>query len=163
MISERHTPILQQVEVGDAPGQGAYRAALDHAWKWFTVQSSHRLQFVNYWVVFVGLLTSALVPALRAKAWGVSALVAVTGAMITVCFQLLDRRTRELIQASEAALRRFQADLAVRVGVPEMEILRKVHEDGRHVSYRVVIGVLHGSATVVFLVSAVYAMVRWST
>lgn len=134
--------------------------ALDHAWAWFTVQTAHRFHLIEYWFGGTAVLTTALVIAVTRPAWGVAALVGFAGAGAAAAFQLFDRRARELIGASEAALRPLQRGLAFDSGIPEMEILRAVHGPGRSCSYRVVIGWLHGATAGLFAFAALYSLYR---
>jgi hypothetical protein len=152
---------FQIVDVANAEDAEVYRMALGHAWKWFVHHSTQRLLLVNFWIVSTAFLTTALVTALTRSAWGVGALVSGAGALVAVCFQLLDRRCRQLVKGGEAALLHFQRDLAVGSGVPELQILAGVHGDAQRGSYRVVIGVLHGSAAGLFVAAAGFSAVQW--
>jgi hypothetical protein len=142
-------------------GDPAYRAALDHAWAWFTVHASQRLQLVNFWIVSVAFLTTALVTTMTTKNWGIGCLVALAGALITLCFHGLERRTRQLVRAGEAALRKFQLDLAMQASVPEMEMLSAADKPGRLGSYGDVIRVMHWSVFTAFLTAAIFALIKW--
>lgn len=134
--------------------------ALGHAWDWFALHSKHRFQLLNFWLLAEGILTNGLVLALTRSAWGVALVVALAGAGAAFGFHWLDRRTRQQIQAGEAALRLCQREMARETGIPELEILDAVHRPDRLGSFRVIIGTIHWTTAVLFLAVAVYAAAR---
>jgi hypothetical protein len=140
------------------------KLALDHAWGWVRLQAGQRLQLVYFWLVATAFLTTALASALSDDKPQVACFVATAGAVATICFHRLERRTRALVKTGEAALAQLQRELATGVGVQEMALLEQADVDcGEHFStYGDVIRVLHYLATTAFAAAAAYAGWRWS-
>jgi hypothetical protein len=125
------------------PGEGVHKAALDHASAWFTVHAAQRMQLVNFWIVAVAFLTTALVSAATEKRWGAACLVALAGAVGSFCFHRLERRTRALVRISENALRPLQRDLANATDIAALEMVKAADSTTFFGSYGKVIFVLH--------------------
>lgn len=136
-------------------------AALDHAWSWFTVHASQRMQLVNYWIVAVAFLTSALVTAMASGKPHIGFVVATAGAAGTFFFQRLDRRTRFLVQIGERALRQFERQLAAKSKVPELEILVAADSGPHFASYGSVILAMHWLVIGAFASTAAYSAHLW--
>src|SRR5258705_7826150 len=83
---------------------------LDHAWQWFTLHATQRMQAVNFFLVATAFLSTAYVAALRfpVVAIGVSAL----GTLFSLVFYRFEIRIQELLKAGEKALYPAQRRLA---------------------------------------------------
>lgn len=143
------------------PTSEHFGRGLDHAWSWFTVHASQRMQLVNFWIVAVAFLTTALVTALTNERFDVATVVSLAGAVGTFAFNRLERRTRSLVRAGEEALEKFQAELAAGSTVNELEILKRVDLHKPFWTYGTVIMVLHLVTLTTFLVVAGYSSSRW--
>lgn len=134
---------------------------LDHAWQWFSLHASHRMQAVDFFLVAVAFLSAAYVSALHFGLPAVAAGVAVLGVMASVCFYLFETRIRELLKAGEAALKPAQRALAELTGVAEFKICDVVERPKYwFTSYNKIIKILYGFTVVAFLIGFVYA--AWS-
>lgn len=132
--------------------------ARDYAWEWFALHAGQRMQTFNFFLVAMAFILAAygtLLDRHRIAAAG----VALVGAWLAVWFNRLDRRTRQLIKASEVALTSTEQRLATATGVPELALVSKVEapDDGTS-SYRSVIAVIQWTMLVVFLLCATYAV-----
>lgn len=146
---------------GDVGEKALVSEALDHAWEWFSLHAGHRMQSVNFFLVAVAFLSGAFVTAVRVPDWRIAAGVAALGVLVSVVFNLLEWRIKELIHAGEAAIKPLQKHMAQGTGVPEIQILEKVEVSRKKFTkYSVVINALHWLSGIGFVVAAVYASTR---
>src|SRR3954468_18009725 len=133
--------------------------AREHAWTWFALHANQRMQSFNFFLVATAFLVAAY-GALLEKHQAAAAAVAIAGAWLAFWFSRLDIRSRQLVKASEAALRIIaQARLAGQTGIPELKIVDAVEIPTRGgSSYRIVIAVIQWSILVIFLSAAAYAI-----
>jgi hypothetical protein len=133
---------------------------LEHAWSWFQLHASQRIQMVNFWLVSVAFISAAYVGAVADRLLGVATGVALGGAFVTTCFYRLERRTRQLIQIVEPVLSVFQSQLAEETRVSELNLLGAAErERTAFSSYGSVIRIMHWLVTAAFLAGAVGAFV----
>jgi hypothetical protein len=134
--------------------------ARDHAWNYFAIHASQRMQTFNFFLVATAFLIAAY--ASLVEKHPIPAFVtAVVGAWVSYWFHRLDARTRQLIKASERALKIMQMRLANRTNVNEMKILETVEKAGYGAStYKVVIAVIQWTIVAVFISAALYAICR---
>ncbi len=131
---------------------------LNHAWEWFSLHATHRMQSVNFFLVAVAFLSAAFVTALRIPDPLIAAGVAALGVVISITFNRLEGRILELIHAGEAAIKPSQEHFAQVTGVREFQILEKVEiPRKRFTKYSAVINTLHWLSAAGFLAAAVYA------
>jgi hypothetical protein len=82
----------------------------------------------------------------------------VIGAWIAVWFSRLDRRTRQLVEAGEKALRVSQARLAEQARIDEVKLLEATtHPTAGASTYHQVIAVVEWTVALGFTLGAVYA------
>jgi hypothetical protein len=132
---------------------------LDHAWQWFNLHATQRMQAVNFFLVATAFLSTAYVAALRfpAVAIGVSAL----GILFSFVFYRFEIRIQELVKAGERAMSPAQQKLADLTGIPEFKICETVETAKRpFTKYSIVIRALYGSTGVGFLLALTYAIGR---
>jgi hypothetical protein len=135
--------------------------ALDQAWSWFEVHAAQRMQSLNFFLIATAFLVAAYGTVLDRHS-GIAALVAAFGAWITFWFYRMERRTRQLVKAGEAALQPMQAQLAEIAANPSMSILTKVETSARGAStYGTVIPMIQLPTVLVFLALAIYASWRY--
>jgi hypothetical protein len=130
---------------------------LDHAWQWFALHATQRMQAVNFFLVATAFLSTAYVAALRfpAVAGGVSAL----GALFSFVFYRFEIRIQELLKAGERALYPAQQRLADLTGMQEFKICEAVETPKRpFTKYSKIIRTLYGSTAVGFLMGLAYAI-----
>ena len=137
------------------------KIALEHAWSWFALHATQRMQLVNYWLLAVAFLSTALVAAFVNEKYAVAGAISVMGMVSTISFHRLEGRTFVLVKAGESALRRFQRALAKSTGYEEMEILRLVANRPRILgSYKQVFLFLYLFSFILFLTAAVYSVIK---
>lgn len=133
------------------------KQARDHAWDWFALHASQRMQTFNFFLVVTAFLFAAYSTLLEknpATALG----VALLGAWLSIWFNRLDSRTRQLIKAGERALAPSEARLSSLVESPDLRILTAVESPERGASsYRRVVNVIQSTMFAVFLLGAAYA------
>lgn len=148
---------MTNTSLDDDPQRASRQAALDHAWAWFALHAGERMQCVNFFFVAVAFLAAGYVTALTRGHPGVSVGIGLLGAWLAIWFYGLDGRTRDLVDAGEAAMEPLQQRLAQEVGSEALELVKRV-KHAKGVSYGTVLKVLHGTAVVAFLGGAVYAL-----
>lgn len=135
-------------------------SCLDHAWNWFALHAGQRMQMFNYWLLAMAFITTAYVTALGDGAEGLGVFVALAGAFVSVTFQRLERRTRQLVRIAEAALGELQSELAGRTGFSSLGLVREAQlRRGRFASYGLMISVVQLSVCAGFLLAATRAAI----
>lgn len=131
--------------------------AREHAWDWFSLHASQRMQSFNFFLVATAFLVAGYATLLKdfpAIATG----VAVAGAWMAFWFNRLENRTRQLVHAAEAVLAKIQERLAQTTQLDELRILERVKAPTSGASlYSQVIGIIQWSTVLSFVVAAVYA------
>jgi hypothetical protein len=135
-----------------------FELALEHGWEWFSLHADHRMKSVHFFLISVAFLTAAYVTALRFSHPGVALGVSIVGILLTIAFSRIELRIRELIKASEAALKPLQATLAVRTSIEHFKLFEVV-EQGKNslTKYSTVVGALHLIAVAMFALGAWHA------
>lgn len=131
----------------------------DVVWRWFALHSGQRMQLVSFWLAGTALLVSGLVTAVEKSLDGVAIGLCVVGALSSLAFALLDRRTRALILAAEYLA------LANRASGKELgqfaQLLESSNVGRRKVeSYKVVIQGLELVTGVLFLLELVFVLLE---
>jgi hypothetical protein len=103
------------------------KQAREHAWNWFALHAAQRMQAFNFFVVATAFLIAAYASILE-KHPGAAAFLAAVGAWLTLWFNRLDARSRQLVEAGEDALRVSQARLASIADNPHLKVLDAVDE-----------------------------------
>lgn len=134
--------------------------ALDHSWAWFQVHAFQRMQLVNYFIIAVAFLTTGYAAGLTADKPALSVAVSALGVALTICFHLMERRTRELVRAAELALKELEQIMAEQTGIGHIRLVERVERPtGRFiVTYGTVIKFLHGTTMAGFLTGFLYAV-----
>lgn len=139
----------------------AQEAGLTHAWSWFSVHASQRLQMFNFFSVTTAFLVAALVSAHGDSFNRLAGAIALAGAAASVAFNMLELRTRSLVKASETPLIDLEGQLAELTGVGSLRIVESVDRPGhRATKYSFVINVVQRSAAVAWAVAAVVEFSR---
>jgi hypothetical protein len=134
------------------------KQAREHAWNWFALHTTQRMQAFNFFMVATAFLIAAYASILE-KHPGAAAVLAGVGMWITFWFNRLDARTRQLVEAGEDALRVSQARLASLADNQSLMILDAVDEPAPGVSsYRRVINMIQWIIFALFLLGVLYAI-----
>lgn len=119
---------------------------------------------LNFWLVSVAFLTNAFVAGITDQSYAAALGVAIAGAVVSLCFHRLERRTRLLVRLGEAPLASLQQHLAKRTGIADLEIVVAADANmERFTSYSVVIRTLEWFAIAAFSVAAVLTAAIWWT
>jgi parvulin-like peptidyl-prolyl isomerase len=135
--------------------------AQTYAWNWFALHAGQRLQLVNFWLVAVAFFATAFVQAISSHRVAVAVGVSLTGTIASIAFMRLDRRTRQLVQAAESALRHLEASRTAH-GIDNVIELVSVSQQAQRSwldSYRTIIQGLQLLVAILFAVAAVYALI----
>jgi hypothetical protein len=136
-----------------------FAIALEHGWDWFSLHADHRMRSVNFFIISMAFLTTAYVTAMRFSHPLSGLGVCVVGLLLTVCFSRFDLRIRELISASESALKPLQGQLARRTGITPFTMFQLVESGNRPFTrYSQVILALHLTAIIMFAIGGAYAI-----
>lgn len=103
-------------------------AGLDHAWNWFSLHATQRLQGVYFFLLASAFVSGAYVSALRFDLPGVAAGLGVLSLLFSLGFYMLESRVRELLKAGEEALKSAQRRLAESTEVPAFRISDNVEK-----------------------------------
>lgn len=140
---------------------GFSKEALDHAWSWFSVHATQRMQSFHFFLIATAFLVAAYGAVLEEHP-RVAVGIAVLGAWISYWFNRLEKRTKQLVKAGELALEPLQQRLVDLTGIPDIAMLHAVEEKARgSSSYAVVINTIEWTTLLAFLSAAVYAVLRF--
>jgi hypothetical protein len=114
--------------LGDAQGKGdggveSKNDPLNHSWNWFKYHAEQRMLIVRFYLIVVGALGAGCLSAFDKNENVIAAIIAAFGAIISELFAKLDLRTRQLIDASKAALKEQQGAVARETGIDQMRIV----------------------------------------
>jgi hypothetical protein len=104
------------------------KMALDHAWAWFSLHSTQRLQAVNFFLVAMAFLSAAYVTAAKEKLHALAIGVAALAMVVSFLFYRVERRIRSLIHAAEAAMKPLQSELAKSLENEALNLSQRVEE-----------------------------------
>jgi hypothetical protein len=107
----------------------AEKMALDHAWEWFSLHATQRLQSVYFYLVAIAFLSAAFVTATKDKMYVVASVVAILASSISYFFYRMERRIRSLLHAAEDVIGPLQDRLSQSTGLEAIRIVSRV-EDG---------------------------------
>lgn len=149
----------------DDPNQ---KQAFEYAWNYFTVHSGQRMQTINFFIVAVAFLFSAFVDSAASSRHWLAFGVALLGCAVCLIFYRMDRRTRDLIKASEDALKEVESDLAKSItpdladnAVGKFQILSLVENSQPGAwSYSRVVRFLFGASALAFFAGAIYSLLN---
>jgi hypothetical protein len=149
------------------------KQAREHAWNWFAFHAAQRMQAFNFFVVATAFLIAAYASLLE-KNPGAAAVLAAVGAWLTIWFNRLEARSRQLVMVGERALTVSQRRLADLAENPDLMILdaaepprfaagdsfycRVVKGIKMISSYRCVITVIQSTIFVLFVLAAIHAI-----
>jgi hypothetical protein len=137
------------------------KQAREHAWNWFALHATQRMQAFNFFVVATAFLIAAYASILE-KHPAAAAVLALVGAWLTFWFNRLDARSYQLVEAGEDALRVSQARLASLADNQPLMILDAVDEPAPGASsYRRVINMIQWAIFALFLFGAAHATWVW--
>jgi hypothetical protein len=136
------------------------KLALDYTWGWFALHSNQRMQLMNYLILSFAFATAAYATAAGWKQFWVAAGVALIGVLISVVFERLDVRTRQLVQVSEKTLIAIEHELAQRAHLSDLDFVDVVATRPRFTSYRSVLRVLTRVGAATFLAGLVFALIK---
>lgn len=135
----------------------AFKDALEHAWAWFELHAAQRMQTFNFFLVATAFLVAGF-GAVVERDQGLAMGIGMLGAWISLWFNRLERRSKQLVKAGEEALTLLEQELARRADVPQLAILLAVETKAAgSSSYSVVINVIHLTILMAFLLGALYA------
>jgi hypothetical protein len=116
------------------------------------------MQTFNFSLVATAFLVAAYGAVLEKRPYA-AVVIALLGAWLSLWFNRLDRRTRQLVKAGEAALLVHQHRLAEHEANPALRILANVEAKAAGTSsYSVVIRVIQYSILIAFLLGGGYAV-----
>lgn len=127
----------------------------DHAWDWFALHANQRMQAFNFFLVATGFLVAAYASAIE-KQPAIACGVALLGAWVTLWFNRLDTRSKDLVRAGERALRESERQLAGLAESSALEIVEQVEISRSWVpSYSATFCWIQSAIFLVFIVGAV--------
>jgi hypothetical protein len=104
------------------------KIAVDHAWNWFALHATQRLQSVNFFLVAMAFMTAAYVTAIKEELFLIAAGIAVLAMSTSYFLFRMERRIQYLIHAAEEALNPIQDAVATKLTLPQMNIVARVAE-----------------------------------
>jgi hypothetical protein len=138
----------------------ALRLGLEHARAWQQLHAEQRLRAVDFFLVATAFLVAAYVTSVMTNP-GLALAVAIVGMGVSLIFNRMELRTKELVKRGEAALRPLEAELAGSLDIPELELVERSERAVRRLtSYGNVIALLQWSAIVGFGIASTFAITR---
>lgn len=99
------------------------RDALDHAWSWFSLHATQRMQVINFHLAVTGLFVVAYATSLNAhRYWLASGLAFLLAATSLMLFGL-ELRNKELVKASEDVLQVLEDRMSETIRVAELRLV----------------------------------------
>ena len=136
---------------------------MSHAWSWFEVHTVQRQNYVNFFWLAVGLLSTAYVGALSGKLHYLAAAVSFIGVVISISFFSIDLRNRELIHAGERPLKDLQDRLADLLTLDSLRILEAVEQPKyRWTRMGRIVRTMHLVVMLAFIGALLYALISLS-
>jgi hypothetical protein len=135
------------------------KQAREHAWNWFALHATQRMQALNFFFVATAFLLAAY-GSLLEKHPSAAAIIGAVGAWLTFCFNRLDVRNRQLVEAGEKALKVSQEHLADLSQNQHLKILAGVERVG-WTSYARIVNMMQWPIIGVFLLAGAYAWCKW--
>jgi len=102
------------------------RDALDHVWSWFTLHAGQRIQVINFHLAFTGLFVVAYATSLNAHRYGQASGLAIFLAIASLALFGLELRNKELVKASEDALKVLEDEMSESLRIPELRLVLRV-------------------------------------
>jgi hypothetical protein len=140
-------------------------AATEHAWSWFELHASQRMQFINHYMIAIAFLGTAYTTALvAAQPLHVPAgLIALIGLGITVFFFFAERRVRRLIHDGEESLVSLEEAItsSLRTNYPgvDLNIVKRAERSGAgEWKYSSVFGWMYGGFGIAALNAALHGL-----
>lgn len=138
----------------------ALKFAVEHARAWMILHADQRLRALNFWIVAMAFLTAAYVSTVETEP-AMASVVAALGALVSIGFQRLERRTRELVKLAEAALIPAEQRLANLTGIDALRLAQLSDVKREHfTSYAHVIMALQLIAIFGFVTASLVAYTR---
>ncbi len=113
---------VQEKMEPDSKDLTAVKLAMDHAWAWFSLHATQRLQSVNFFLVAIAFLSAAFVTAAKEKMYEVASGVAILGVVTSYLFYKIELRIRYLLHASEDAIKPLQKRLVEALDIKALDI-----------------------------------------
>ena len=104
----------------------AEKTALEHAWAWFSLHATQRLQSVNFFLIAVAFLSAAFVTAVKEQMYVLAGGIAILGACVSYFFYRMERRIRSLLHAAEDAMAPLQERLATALNMQALRMVSRV-------------------------------------
>jgi hypothetical protein len=140
------------------PDLETLRVALEHARAWQRLHAEQRLRAIDFFLVAAAFLVAGYVASFGTNP-GLAAAAGAAGALVSVIFNRMELRAKELVKRGEAALAPLEGMLASRIGVPELRLVERAERPTRRLtSYAKVIGLLHWCSIVGFAVGTLIAL-----
>jgi hypothetical protein len=118
------------VETDPKRNRDIEKAALEHAWAWFSLHATQRLQSVNFFLITIAFLSAAFVTAAKEQMYLVAGGVAILATSISYFFYRLERRIQSLVKAAEAAIEPLQESPARELGLESLQMVSLVEHGG---------------------------------
>jgi hypothetical protein len=99
--------------------------ALDHAWKWYELRSSHVMQIINFYLVSIAVLSAGYVSALGSRLRIIAGMVGLMGVAVTTVAFLAARRYDETGKRATDPLAELQGRLADALDVQSFRLVER--------------------------------------
>ena len=137
----------------------SFALALQHSWDWFAVHSTQRMQLASFYLGAVGFTSAAYAASLGSGHNGAAIGISLFVVLLSAAFYALDRRTVELVKASERALAMLEAELDTALSMPQLRLVENVERpQGRNFSYSKTLTVLAITVSLAAVGACLYAM-----
>lgn len=93
------------------PAEKLLDRRLDYAWKYFDSAAQKRMQYINYFVLLVGILANAYVLAARDDKFAVALAVCLFGVVCAITFMILDHRMLVFVERANTVLESLEREI----------------------------------------------------
>ncbi|MCC6909693.1 MAG: hypothetical protein IT430_17290 [Phycisphaerales bacterium] len=84
---------------------------LDYAWKYFDSAAQKRMQYINYFVILVGILANAYVLAAKDGEFAIALAVCLFGVACAITFMMLDHRMLVFVERANMVLESLEREV----------------------------------------------------
>lgn len=157
MDSAPISPFKEQIHKEDGAQQA--QLPLDHAWHWFKMHAEQRITLIRFYLVVFGGVSAGYFTLIHSGFFFLAGVASCFGAFLSVCFNALDARSRDLVKVGEAALIEEQSRLAQDTGISAMNMIAATNGLSRGMlgSYTRVFRAIFVSSVVMFTTMSLYS------
>lgn len=153
-----------QEQIHREGGSQQAQESLDHAWNWFKMHAEQRITLIRFYLVVFGGVAAGYITLINNGFFFLAGVESCFGAFLSICFNALDARSRNLVKAGEAALIEEQRRIAHLTGISSFNIIVATNgsSSGTLGSYTRVFRAMFIASVITFSIMSLYGFARSS-